>query len=141
MPFYWLVIGILAVWRITHLFNAEDGPANLLVRLRRAAGSGLLGSLLDCFYCLSLWIAIPFALVLGGGWRERFFLWLALSAGAIVLERIQTPRAIYHEDEEGTNVLLQQGQKPVSDASAGGSGEQCDAAATSPGERTYDNSL
>jgi hypothetical protein len=123
MPFYWLILGVLAVWRITHLLNAEDGPANLLVRLRRAAGSGFLGSLLDCFYCLSLWIAIPFALVIGNGWRERVFLWLALSASAIVLERMQTPHAIYHEDKETTDVVLQQGQKPVSDPHTSGSTE------------------
>jgi Protein of unknown function (DUF1360) len=100
MRFYWLTLGVLAVWRITHLFNAEDGPANLLVRFRRLAGQRFLGKLLDCLYCLSLWMAIPLALWIGEGWRERFFLWLALSAGAIMLERLHTPTAVYHEDEE-----------------------------------------
>ena len=64
MVFYWLVLGILGVWRITHLFYAEDGPWDIFVRLRKLAGSGFWGKLLDCFYCLSLWIAVPFALVL-----------------------------------------------------------------------------
>lgn len=87
MRFYWLVLGTLGVWRITHLLSAEDGPWNLIVRIRRRAGSGFWENLLDCFYCLSLWIAAPFALVIGAGARERFCLWLAFSAGAILLER------------------------------------------------------
>ena len=77
MRFYWLVVGILAVWRITHMLSAEDGPWNLVVWMRRKAGSGFLGSLLDCFYCLSLWIAVPFALLIGETYKER----LACSLG------------------------------------------------------------
>jgi len=107
MPFYWLILGILTVWRITHLLHAEDGPWNIIVRLRRALGQSFVGTLLDCFYCLSLWIALPFAYVLGDGWREHLFLWPALSAGAILLERLTNPTrasapptAHYIEDPE-----------------------------------------
>lgn len=111
MRFYWLVIGILAVWRITHLFNAEDGPWDLLVRLRRWVGAGFWGSLLDCFYCLSLWMAAPFAFFLGEGWKERILLWLALSGGASLLERLTkernvVPPAQFFEDEINENGLL-----------------------------------
>lgn len=88
MPVLESLLGVLGVWRITHLLNAEDGPAGLLARLRRVVGDGLLGELLDCFYCLSLWVAIPLAWVLGEGWRERLVLWPALSAGAILIERL-----------------------------------------------------
>ncbi len=87
MSFYWLVLGVLAVWRVTHLLHAEDGPANLVVRLRERAGQGAIGAAMDCFYCLSLWVAFPVALAIGAGWGERVLLWPALSAGAIVLER------------------------------------------------------
>ena len=66
MRFYWLPVGVLCVWRLTYLFYAEDGPWDLLARLRRAAGDGFWGGLLDCFYCLSLWISTPFAYLLGG---------------------------------------------------------------------------
>jgi len=24
--FYWLIVGILVVWRLSHLLHAEDGP-------------------------------------------------------------------------------------------------------------------
>ena len=88
MDFYRLLLGVLVVWRLTHLVAAEDGPWDIVIRLRRRAGSGVWGRALDCFNCLSLWIAGPFALLLGAGWTDRLLLWPALSAGAIVLERV-----------------------------------------------------
>jgi hypothetical protein len=119
MKFYWLILGALAVWRITHLLNAEDGPRDLFVRLRRRLGEGFWGDLLDCFYCLSLWIAVPFAWGLGESWKEKLLLWPGLSAGSIVIERLcalarpehEAGRAEYLEIPEVTegvqeNVLL-----------------------------------
>jgi len=104
MRFYWLTLGVLAVWRVTHLLQAEDGPWNLIVRLRKFAGNGFWGQLLDCFYCLSLWIAAPFAWFLGQGIKERLLLWLALSGAAILLERITntektTPGSYWKEED------------------------------------------
>jgi hypothetical protein len=109
--FYELILGSLTVWRVTHLLTSEDGPWDILVRLRRLAGAGELGKLLDCFYCLSLWIAAPLAIVLGKGWRQRLLLWPALSAAAILLQRItEKPSpaqpAFYKEDEEDPNGML-----------------------------------
>ncbi|TMQ04889.1 MAG: DUF1360 domain-containing protein [Deltaproteobacteria bacterium] len=85
-----LIIGCLAVWRVTHLVNAEDGPFDVVVRLRVLAGTGMAGKLMDCFYCLSLWIAIPFALVLEDTLQDRALLWLALSGGAGLLQRFSS---------------------------------------------------
>ena len=99
--FYRLVLGSLGVWRITHLLAAEDGPWNWVVRLRRAAGEGFWGKLLDCFACLSLWVAAPFAAALGRDWLERTLFWLGFSAAAILLEKItnRPPPVQYFEDE------------------------------------------
>jgi len=82
------------------LLNAEDGPFDLIVELRRRAGDGFWGPLLDCFYCLSLWVALPVALLSGRPWRERLLLWPGLSAGAILLQRLsdRPPAALYVED-------------------------------------------
>lgn len=88
MPFYWLILGVLSVWRVTHLLHAEDGPWQFVVRLRKAAGSGFWGEMMDCFLCLSIWVSAPFAVVLGGDWMERLLLWLAMSGGAILLELV-----------------------------------------------------
>lgn len=103
MSFYFLVLGILGVWRITHLLNQEAGPAEMLSRLRRWLGSGLFGQMLDCFYCLSLWIALPFAALIGHTWFERLLLCPAFSGATILLEKMsaqtQPPAAGYYEEE------------------------------------------
>jgi hypothetical protein len=88
---YWLVLGVLSVWRVTHLMNAEDGPSQAVVRLRRLAGSGFWGELMDCFLCLSLWVSAPLALALGDSWKESLLIWPALSGGAILLQRATAP--------------------------------------------------
>jgi hypothetical protein len=120
MTFYWLTVGILAVWRITHLLQAEDGPWEMVVRLRRRAGIGFWGRLLDCFYCLSIWVAFPFAVVLAGQWRDVILLWPALSGSAILLERATGSRAeaatalYYEEAPKGEdNGVLRAGQAVV----------------------------
>jgi len=96
------VMSSLAVWRLTHLLNAEDGPWQMLARLRRLVGVGFWGDLMDCFYCLSLWIAAPFAWWLGGAWTEWCLLWLAISGAAILLERTTAPaQPAYFEDPPG----------------------------------------
>ncbi len=115
MGLYGLLVGALGVWRLTHLLNAEDGPWSIFVRLRRAVGSGFWGELLDCFYCLSLSIAIPFAIVIGVSWKERLLLWPALSASAILLERVRGERdrgePVYWEDREIKDGMLRQGEE------------------------------
>jgi hypothetical protein len=109
---YWLVLGVLATWRITHLLQAEDGPWEVIVSLRRAAGSCFVGRLLDCFYCLTVWIAAPLALWIGDSWRERVLLWPTLSAGAILLQCVTEGReqdvspAPYLEDAEDEYGML-----------------------------------
>src|SRR5262245_41640754 len=92
MSIVWLVVGILVVWRITHLVQAEDGPWQLLARLRRSAGAGFFGELVDCFYCASLWVGLPVAFGISDSCTQSFLLWPALSGGAILLERLTVTR-------------------------------------------------
>ena len=82
------VVAVLATWRVTHLLANEDGPADLVFRLRRRLGGGFLGSLMDCFNCLSLWIAAPAALLLSARPLIWAVSWLALSGAACLLERL-----------------------------------------------------
>ncbi len=105
MKFYWLFISILAVWRLTHLLALEDGPWDVIVRLREKAGASIWGNLLDCFYCLSLWISIPFAYLVGSEWLEIIILWLAVSGGSIIIEIITSSlskknKTVYYEDKD-----------------------------------------
>ncbi len=78
----------LAVWRLTHLLALEDGPADVIVKLRVRAGSGPLGELMDCFDCLSIWVAGAFAPFVARRPREWAVSWLALSGVACALQRI-----------------------------------------------------
>jgi hypothetical protein len=86
------VLSVLATWRITHLLAKEDGPADVVVRFRALLGSGSAGKLMDCFNCLSIWVAAPIALVTCRKPLDRILAWLALSGGACILERaVQEP--------------------------------------------------
>jgi hypothetical protein len=103
--YYLFFLGVLAVWRVTHLLTAEDGPFRVIARLRRAAGRSFLGLLLDCFYCLSLWVAAPFASWIAGNGPYWGLVWLALSGGACLLERLTVRRnepmqITYYESKE-----------------------------------------
>lgn len=84
MPF---AVCTLAVWRVTHMLVSEDGPWNLITRLRHRAGDGFWGQLMDCFYCASLWISAPAALCVAANAREWVLSWLAISGAACLLER------------------------------------------------------
>ncbi|HVW78958.1 MAG TPA: hypothetical protein VHB45_15190 [Alloacidobacterium sp.] len=83
------VLAVLATWRITHLLANEDGPADIIVRFRRLLGNSLAGSLMDCFYCLSLWIAAAAAFFVSTRLLEWFFVWLALSGAACLLQCLE----------------------------------------------------
>jgi hypothetical protein len=82
------VLAVLATWRVTHLLASEDGPADIIVRFRALLGQSIVGKLMDCFNCLSLWIAALAALFVSRRPVEWLFCWLALSGGACLLERM-----------------------------------------------------
>jgi hypothetical protein len=78
----------LAIWRITHLFSEEDGPFDAMIKFRKLFGQGFFGNLLDCFYCLSLWVSVPFAIFISQTWLQGIIIWLALSGAACLLFKI-----------------------------------------------------
>ncbi len=123
MRFYGLVLGILGVWRVTHLLAAEDGPWQVMARLRRRIGRGFWGQLFDCFYCLSLWVSVPFAWLLGDSLTEQCLLWLGLSGGAILIERVTDVHASaatpYWKEEDADAVLRKDASDTRPDDSAG----------------------
>jgi Protein of unknown function (DUF1360) len=103
------LLAALAVWRLTHLFTKEDGPWEVFLRLRE----GIPGQLFSCFYCLSLWIAVPFVWFTGGNAVEKVVTWLALSGAAVLLEKatdqpldIQIEQEEKREEEEPEHELL-----------------------------------
>jgi len=82
-----VVLATLAVWRVTHLLWTEDGPGRVFLRLREAVRDRFAGRVLSCFYCLSVWIAAPAALILSTDWLERALVWLGVAGGALLLQR------------------------------------------------------
>lgn len=76
-----------AVWRLTHLLVAEDGPWGVLEAIRRVARVAHLDRLVACFYCASVWVATAVALLLTRDWRVLVIVVPALSGAAILLER------------------------------------------------------
>ncbi len=83
-----LPLAALATWRVTHLIAIEDGPADVVVRLRTRLGDGQVGRMLDCFQCLSVWVAAPMALTVARGPADWLLAWLGLSGAACLLERM-----------------------------------------------------
>lgn len=85
------VLCTFACWRITHLLANEDGPGDVVLRIRRSLGDSMAGRAMDCFYCLSLWVGGPLALILMQDFLGWVLAWLALSGAACVVERMSTP--------------------------------------------------
>ena len=81
-------LGALVAWRVTHLLALEDGPADAVFHLRRLLGQSVLGGLMDCFNCLSLWIAAPVALFVTTNLALWAMSWLGVSGAACLLERL-----------------------------------------------------
>lgn len=86
------LIGVLAVWRVSHLFVAEDGPGDIVVRFRASLGDSSLGKMLDCFYCTSFWVAAPFAALVADTVYTWLICWLAMAGGAALLEQGTTSK-------------------------------------------------
>lgn len=87
---FWVrfTLAVLATWRVTHLLAGEDGPADIIVRLRGLLAQSLAGKLMDCFNCLSLWTAAPAALFVARRFIDWLLVWLAVSGAACLLERL-----------------------------------------------------
>jgi hypothetical protein len=82
------ILLVLTTWRVTHLLAYEDGPGGILAGLRARMGSGFAGQLLDCFNCLSIWVAAPLALLMGQRPVDVSVGWLALSGAACLVEGV-----------------------------------------------------
>lgn len=87
---FWIrfVLAALATWRLSHLLASEDGPWEIFARLRRWPGDSVFGRMMDCFGCVSIWVAAPISFFVLRRLPDLFFCWLALSAAAFLLERL-----------------------------------------------------
>jgi hypothetical protein len=93
------VVSALAAWRLTHLLAAEDGPWDLMLRVRGRLGSTIWGNLMDCFNCLSLWVSIPLAFFVVGGALNQLVAWLAMSGAACLLNRLGNQPIVFESPD------------------------------------------
>lgn len=80
------VLVTLAVYRLTCLIVAEDGPFDVFARIRGRIDpeqKTWVGRGIRCSLCVSFWLSL-LALALGGSWLE----WLAVAGAAHMLIRI-----------------------------------------------------
>jgi len=105
MTDFWpsFVLASLAVWRLSHLLAFEDGPFDLIVRLRASLGGA--GRVLDCFYCISLWVAAPMALFVDSKAPNWWCIWLALSGAAGLLHRF-SQRSVMEQSKGNDDGML-----------------------------------
>jgi Protein of unknown function (DUF1360) len=82
LNFFDIVIASFGVWRLAHMLKYEAGPWDMFIRIREKLGNGILGKLMDCVWCSSVWLAIIF-FVPG---IKILVIVLAISALAIFLE-------------------------------------------------------
>jgi hypothetical protein len=90
-------VAALATWRVSHLVASEDGPGDVVVRARRRVGESWVGSLMDCFGCVSVWVAAPFGLFAANGRRALLPTWLAVSGAAFLLEEVKNDGLLRRE--------------------------------------------
>lgn len=86
-------IASLATWRVAALLVREEGPFDLIARLRRALAGHVAGRALECVHCTSLWIAAPAAWWLTGLSTRWPLVWLAVAGAAGLMERVTESRA------------------------------------------------
>lgn len=94
----WLVLSILAAWRLTIMVCRDAGPFDIMVAIRRLAYHMRLKSLIDCFDCAAIWVSIVAVLLIYRPSWISAILVLAVAGGASIIERIVSG----HLPEEST---------------------------------------
>jgi len=90
------VLAVFACYRLAELIAIDDGPGDVFLWLRSRCGAYYLdadgkpvtslGRFIECPYCLGIWFAAVFALVLWpSGWMTPVY-WLAIAGGQAFLQ-------------------------------------------------------
>lgn len=80
-----LILAILAVYRLAHAIALEDGPFDIFAKVRDGLQADKQATWLQrgaaCPLCISFWLALPAAWLIGGGLLE----WLGIAGAVMVL--------------------------------------------------------
>lgn len=85
---YWLVVSVLVTWRLSCLVCYDEGPFQVMVRVRAFFYSLGWNSLIECFHCVALWISLLVGLLVMDPCVEVFFVVLAIAGGSSMVERL-----------------------------------------------------
>lgn len=103
-----LIVISLGVWRAASIIRYESGPWDILSRVRAKLGDSILGKMMDCIPCMTLWLALLFLTVPG---TKIIVIALAISAIAIIVEGFYDKKLLRPEreksmvDREGTDTV------------------------------------
>ena len=95
---FWFLVCILVVWRLTTLICYEAGPFNLMTKCRIILYNIKLGSILDCFHCTAMWVAMITTLLVYQIQASSILILLGIAGGASILEKF-----LQHESNTETN--------------------------------------
>lgn len=85
------LLSSVAVWRLAYMLQDETGPWRIFEKIREHINNSNKPTLIEgfqCFYCLSVWVAIPFAIYLAADIWQFFVYPLSLSALAVALNML-----------------------------------------------------
>ena len=82
-----LVVVILGVWRLTSFICYDAGPFGLFSRARKILYQLRLGALVECFHCMSVWVAAAVVVTVYEPALSSLLLVVAVSGGTSLIER------------------------------------------------------
>jgi len=81
------IIAVLAVWRVSIIITADEGPFGMFEAIRGRIDpnqTSWLGRGVRCVGCVSVWVSLLAALILHSSLIE----WFGLAGGALLVHRI-----------------------------------------------------
>lgn len=85
--FFWLVVCVLASWRLAAMLCYDAGPFNVITKVRAALVALGLGRLVACFHCTAIWSSFLVSSAVYGLGLTPLLLALAIAGAASVIER------------------------------------------------------
>lgn len=91
------VIFSLAVWRLARMLWTDAGPFGIFTKLRgvfiretrHGTETRLIGDMLLCMWCITIWVSMPFAWYLSNNFVEFMAYTGALSGAAMLFHAAQ----------------------------------------------------
>ena len=97
----WLIISVLAVWRLTSLICFDSGPFDVMSKIRLVFCRIGLGKLIECFHCAAVWISVVVTVLVYEVSIATVVLAVAVAGGSSIIERSLSRGSIPEETNDG----------------------------------------